>query len=55
MLAGLLKLLGLHAPLFEKFYAALPLSPWTMSWVPFTAAAFILGWMTGAKHENAAE
>jgi len=48
------KLLGLNAPLFEKFYAALPLSPWTMSWIPFTAAAFILGWMTGARRDAAA-
>ena len=49
------KLLGLNAPLFEKFYAALPLSPWTMSWVPFTAAAFVLGWMTGAKRDAAVQ
>ncbi|MBQ8090286.1 MAG: branched-chain amino acid transport system II carrier protein, partial [Pyramidobacter sp.] len=41
-------LLGLSAPAFERFYRALPLSSWTMSWAPFTIAAFVIGWLCGA-------
>ena len=42
------RLLNLDLPAFERVYAALPLSQWTMSWVPFTAAAFAAGWIFGA-------
>ena len=42
------RLLHLDLPAFERVYAALPLSQWTMSWVPFTAAAFAAGWFFGA-------
>ena len=42
------RLLDLDLPAFERVYVALPLSQWTMSWVPFTAAAFAAGWFFGA-------
>ncbi len=42
-------LLGLDAPVFESLYAALPLSSYSMSWVPFAPAAFAISWATGAR------
>ena len=46
------KLLDLNLPAFERLYAALPLSQWTMSWVPFTAAAFAVGWFLGSGRKE---
>ena len=47
------KMLKLDFPAFEAFYAALPLSAWTMSWLPFTALAFVCGLACGAKATDA--
>lgn len=42
-------LFGLNLPAFEKFYAALPLSQYSMAWVPVSAAVYIIAWLCAAR------
>lgn len=42
-------LLGLNAGAFERLWNALPLSAWSLSWVPVAAAAYAAAWLCAAK------
>jgi len=40
-----IQLLELTMPAFEYIYSLLPLSSWTMSWIPFTTLTFFFVWL----------
>jgi LIVCS family branched-chain amino acid:cation transporter len=42
-------LFGLNLQAFEKFYAALPLSAYSMAWVPVSAAVYFIAWLCASR------